>query len=786
MHAIHRRIGLAVTTVATILAGPVAGAASTGDFDANGFVDYRDYRLFEICFTISGPGGDPYFQECSEVGDYNSDGDIDLGDFAQFQRTQGHLPMPLRDYLGAVITVDSTEPYSGRHTCGYAGCHDSYRVTNGSWFQDGRTNVDNVFDMKDDYNGDDRHWIKSAGRYGKWGQSFQYFLAAKENTHPSQIDQPTFNWTRDCSGCHTGAGPGEFDRDGEVLWNAMTGEFGYEVLGKSAQDVVLDGDYTMQNYATGEVTHAPWDVTGVSGPDCLFCHRADRPQVDGTYMTLPWRRSVQLAGANLVDNKGESVPAFAAAGTAGQGWFSTLASGAAAARTPVSDAMSPADIAFLDAMGHGQRGSGTAAAVTTLQIDYSVGVTNRSLLLDPHTSELAIAPTSVARPKDLACWSCHPYGTVAGTTWFDDRFVHYRKFNNLNDDDPVNDIPPEQSRACTYCHPGNLDHNIAKGNSVQLRYRNELDWVGFRTCRNCHLTSLPNGEPNLDRHPDAPHVPGDTLIHLEGDWATSRGPFEVLSCQACHVPYAVKPAVVFRDITIPGSVGTTQRYYSNDPLRPWVEDDDSRWYPALVPKVDVDGRMRWFPANIWITIYFGDWDRNGTPDDYTDDVIAPIFTWRVAQVVGPTPLEGTTDDDDDGRVEINRPEEILAYLQVLKQNDANGQQVAANPVLVRGWRVFYEDPNEESGVGSFEHLGEGIAMDAWYPYIWSLDHNVLPATESWGYHPEPEEGCVQCHTTDNDSPVLDRLILVDPLDEHGNTIYKSIRELTGLSAPGPD
>jgi hypothetical protein len=77
-------------------------------------------------------------------------------------------------------------------------------------------------------------------------------------------------------------------------------------------------------------------------------------------------------------------------------------------------------------------------------------------------------------------------------------------------------------------------------------------------------------------------------------------------------------------------------------------------------------------------------------------------------------------------------------------------------------------------------------MDAWYPYIWSLDHNVLPATESWGYHPDPEAGCVHCHTIENDSPVLDRLILVDPLDEHGNTIYKSVRELTGLSAPGPD
>jgi len=763
----------------------VSAAAPMGDFDANGFVDYRDYLVFEICCTICGPGGHPYFQECVETGDYNSDGDVDLADFAEFQRTQGHLPMLLRDYRGAVITVDSTEPYSGRHTCGYPGCHDSYHVTSGSWFQDGRTDVDHRIDMRDDYNEDGRYWIKSAGRYGIWGQTFQYLLAAKENTHPSQIDQPTFNWTRDCSGCHTGAGPGEFDRDGEVLWNAMTGEFGYQVLGKTEKDVFLDGDYSRQDYATGEVTPAPWDVTGVSGPDCLFCHRQDRPQVDGTYLTMAWRRSVQMAGVNLVDDQGASVPAFAAAGTAGQGWFSMLGSGAVAARTPVNETVTPADVAFLDAMGANPYGS-TAAAVTTLQIDYSVGVANKSLMLDPQTGELAIARTSVGRPKDLACWSCHPYGTVTGTTWFDDRFIHYRKFTKLIDDDPVNDIPPDQSRVCKYCHPGNLDHDRAKGGSVQLRYRDELDWKGFRTCRNCHLTNLPDGSPNVNRHPDAPHVPGDIWLHLESDPGSGRGPFGILSCQACHIPYAVKPAVIFRDITVPGSVGMTPQYYSTDPLRPWAEDDDSRWYPALVPKVDVDGQARWFPANIWITVYFGDWNQNGTPHDYTDDVIAPIFTWRVAQIVGDSPLPCTTDDDGDGRVEINRLEEILPYLNLLQGEDANGQQVAANPVLVRGWRVFYLDPDEPEGVGSFEHVGAGIAMDAWYPYIWSLDHNVLPAEESWGYHPDDLFiGCEDCHTIDNTSPFLDRLILVDPLDENGKTIYKSIRELTGLNAPMP-
>ncbi len=700
-----------------------------------------------------------------------------------------HSRIILKDYLGNPVTAGSTAPYSGRQTCGGPRCHDTYHVTNGAWFQDGRTDVNNEFDMKDDYNDDGRYWIKSAGRYGKWGQSFQYLLAAKENTNPSQIDQPTFNWVRDCSGCHPGSGPGEWDRDGQLHYDETTGLFGYEVLGKTPEEVQLDGDYTRQDYATGTVTPAPWDVTGLSGPDCLFCHRADRPQVDGTYMSLTWRRNTLAAGENLVDEKGNLVPAFSAAGTAGQGWFSTntTASVATKAIAQSQSQKRPADVAFLDAMlGPLDGARGRASSTSTLQIDYSVGVDNGSLVSDALTGVLSMGPTAVTYPpKDLACWQCHPYGTITGTVWFDDRDIHYRKFNLLNDDDPYNDIPPEESRVCTYCHPGTFDHNIGKGNSPQLKYRNELDYVNFRTCRNCHLSELPNGDPNPLKHPEAPDVPGDIQVHREGFALGDRGPMNTVSCQGCHIPYALTEAVVFRDITIPGSVGTTSRYYSTDPLDPWAEDDDDRWYPGFVAKEDVDGVVRIFPANIWIMIYFADWDQNGTPEDLADDVIAPLFTWRVAQAVGSTPLPVVTDDDNDGRLEINRPEEILAYISVLKGLDANGEQIAANPVLVRGKRVFYEDPDAPGGVGSFEHERAGVAMEAWYPYIWAMDHNIRPAEESWGADPDLAPlGCRDCHRpAEFNSPVFDRLILVDPCNEDGEEVYLKVRQMTGLNPP---
>jgi len=97
----------------SVVPGATAQAAASGDFDGNGYVGAPDYLYFEVCLDLSGPGHTPGFQECRDV----FDADVDLADFAAFQRARGHLPIPLRDTLGNVLSVDSTVPYSGRQTC---------------------------------------------------------------------------------------------------------------------------------------------------------------------------------------------------------------------------------------------------------------------------------------------------------------------------------------------------------------------------------------------------------------------------------------------------------------------------------------------------------------------------------------------------------------------------------------------------------------------------------------------------------------------------------------------
>jgi hypothetical protein len=282
-----------------------------------------------------------------------------------------------------------------------------------------------------------------------------------------------------------------------------------------------------------------------------------------------------------------------------------------------------------------------------------------------------------------------------------------------------------------------------------------------------------------NRHPEAPEIPNpvtsDEIHRVPG--------YDFMSCQSCHIPYGLVSALLFRDITIPGAVGTTTQYLSADPLNP-SDPDKSRWYPTFLWKVDQDGVERLFPVNIWITIYWGDWDQNGTPDDLTDDIIAPINVWRIDQVTG-GPLPIVTDDNHDGQLEINRPEEILAYIEVLKGNDSHGRPVALNPVLVKGKSIWYADPEAPLGVSAMAHEGTGIAMDAWYPYLWGMDHNVRPKEEALGYaRPgHPYEGCWDCHSQSMTAPVTDRWILIDPYGPDGQPIYQTVRGLAGMNPP---
>ena len=187
-------------------------------------------------------------------------------------------------------------------------------------------------------------------------------------------------------------------------------------------------------------------------------------------MHRTWRAAVLGAGPELEDGAGNPVPAFASAGTAGQGWFSAL------------DVDADPPVLQID------YSVGTVIDSQRSFSDYSVGTDNGSLVRNPDDT-LSVPPASLAAvPTDQVCWGCHLPGGFQGkrgTVWFDERDVHFKGLNQRNDEDPENDIPDDKSTTCSACHPGGLDHNFAKGNSPYAQFRNEDDWKGFRSCREC-------------------------------------------------------------------------------------------------------------------------------------------------------------------------------------------------------------------------------------------------------------------------------------------------------------
>lgn len=92
-------------------------------------------------------------------GSSNSNGGTD-------EPAMDHTNIVLKDRLGDPLTVDSTEPYSPRQTCGT--CHDVDAISNGYHFQQGRTDANGAVQTTPDFFGDGRNWLLSDGMYGKW------------------------------------------------------------------------------------------------------------------------------------------------------------------------------------------------------------------------------------------------------------------------------------------------------------------------------------------------------------------------------------------------------------------------------------------------------------------------------------------------------------------------------------------------------------------------------------------------------------------------------------------
>ena len=325
----------------------------------------------------------------------------------------------------------------------------------------------------------------------------------------------------------------------------------------------------------------------------------------------------------------------------------------------------------------------------------------------------------VRRPSDENCWSCHAVadGKRRGRQWNSETDVHNAK-----------------GLQCLSCHPGNKDHNFAKGNTIQQTVRSDLN-QSMVSCEGCHYKGKSKNAPK-HKHPFSPR-------HLK-----------IIACQTCHIPFQMASADLVYDFSSSGRtlIYETFKFLSSDPLDPKKAVPGTApniWYPALTK-----WKGRIVPAKSLVVLYWGDLDpkTNG---------VKPISLWKIQGLKKPPLLK---DDNGDGVPEVNSLDEIKAFLKALKEKDKFENPVAAYPVLMKGGFLYQLDKKGE--VEKMKHE-QAEVLD------FSLSHNVVSGPDVMG-----ARGCKECHS--KKSSFFLRKVLIDPWDEKGKPVYIENWERLGI------
>jgi hypothetical protein len=323
----------------------------------------------------------------------------------------------------------------------------------------------------------------------------------------------------------------------------------------------------------------------------------------------------------------------------------------------------------------------------------------------------------VRRPPDENCWFCHAVsdGKKRGRQWSPETDIH--KSKGLN---------------CISCHPGDKEHNFAKGDTIQETVRDDLDNT-MPSCEDCHYKGKEKKAPKY-KHPFSPR-------HMKR-----------IACQTCHIPYQGALADLVYDLSTGSTtVYDTSKFLSSDPMDPKksiTAIGSNAWYPTIR---EFKGRI--VPAKSLIVIYCGDLDEK-------TNVVKPILLWKVRELKKP-PLK---DNNGDGIPEINTLDEIKPFLKALKGKDKLGNPVANYPVLIKGGFLYQLDKKGEV---------EKIKHEQAETHDFSLSHNIVSGPTVIG-----SRGCKDCHS--KNSSFFLRKVLIDPYDEKGKPVYIETWERLGI------
>jgi len=367
---------------------------------------------------------------------------------------------------------------------------------------------------------------------------------------------------------------------------------------------------------------------------------------------------------------------------------------------------------------------------------------------------LHIAPA----PRNDTCLNCHakPDWKKRGASFSAHTDVHLAKGLRCVD------CHTSGSHASDARIRGKEVHQIGKGDDPSGWVRNDLDNT-VRSCESCHKEGT-LGAP-IARHSWLPP------LHLDK-----------IACATCHIPHRyTKAALVQASDVFNGAPRITPppkriwTFYDQD-MKFWNHYGELDLFTVKDQPVDefrpslarYKGKI--FPVDRVHSAWVG-FEEQGKPG-LNQLFMKDFYSMWLQHKNDPSKypqLAKIRDDNGDGMVEVNRPEEIDALLEAtLSYLKATGFQMDGRRlVYVNDSRKYYSSSNYQS-------MPKEAFEATPYASVYKYSHNVLPARSALG-----AGGCTDCHAFNAaffDGPNLQR-----PFDEYGKSVWGKNYEVIGLS-----
>ncbi len=364
----------------------------------------------------------------------------------------------------------------------------------------------------------------------------------------------------------------------------------------------------------------------------------------------------------------------------------------------------------------------------------------------------------VRSPRNDTCLNCHwkPGWKKRGASFTAHTDVHLAK-----------------GLKCVDCHTAGSEasdakirgrevHQFGKGDDPSGWVRNDLDNT-VRSCESCH-TDGTLGAP-LAKHTWLPP------LHLDR-----------IACATCHIPrrYTKAALVQASDVFNPAPRITPPAkeiwtFYDQD-MQFWNHYGELDLFTVKDQPVDefrptlVLYKGKIFPANRVHSSWVG-LEEDGKPglnQLFMRDFFAMWTQHKKDPSVYPQ-LAKITDDNGDGMIEINRPQEIDALLTATR-----AYLSATGFPLDRKRLVYVLDDRKFSSGTDYQVLAREPHEATPYASVYKYSHNVLPAKAALG-----SQGCTECHSTQ--SAFFYGRVLNQPFTPSGESQWIPNYQILGLS-----